>query len=65
MSKVAELRERIGVGTNVAHELLVLAGGDVELAAESSLASKGLDQCKALIIDKRFKRLEKELNNGE
>ena len=57
---VQELRERIGVGNSVAHELLVLAGEDVDLAEECSKASDGLDQCKAAIIDTRFKRIEGE-----
>lgn len=56
--KLKELRDRIGVGTCVAHELLVLSGGDVDLAESASRASNGLDQCKAKIIDERFRRLE-------
>ena len=55
---VKDLRERIGVGLSVAHELLVLSGGDVDLAEECSRDSNGLDQCKAAIIDARFRRLE-------
>ena len=57
---VKDLRERIGVGLSVAHELLVLSGGDVDLAEECSRGSNGLDQCKAAIIDARFRRLEDE-----
>ena len=57
-SKVRELRERIGVGVSVARELLVLSGGDVDLAEKCSHESTGLDQCKAAIVDARFKRLE-------
>lgn len=56
--KLKELRDRIGVGTCVAHELLVLSGGDVDLAESASRSSNGLDQCKAKIIDERFRRLE-------
>lgn len=56
--KVKELRNRIGVGNCVANELLVLSGGDVDLAESASRASAGLDQCKAKIIDERFRRLE-------
>ena len=59
--KMKELRSRIGVGQSVAAELLTLSGDDVDMAAEASLASVGLDQCKAAIIDKRFKQLEKEV----
>lgn len=56
--KVKDLRDRIGVGNCVANELLVLSGGDVDLAEFASRASDGLDQCKAKIIDERFRRLE-------
>lgn len=57
---VKELRDRIGVGMSVAHELLVLSGGDVDLAEKCSRESSGLDQCKACIIDARFRRIEDE-----
>jgi hypothetical protein len=59
-SKVRELQRRIGVGVSVARELLVLSGGDVDLAEKCSRESTGLDQCKAAIVDARFKRLEDE-----
>ena len=55
---VKELRRRLDVGPSVAHELLQLSGGDVDLAEWASLNSRGLDQCKALIIDCRLKNLE-------
>lgn len=58
---VKELRKRINVGASVAHELLVLAGGDILLAEEASKKSKGLDQCKAAILDKRIRMIEEEL----
>lgn len=58
--KVKILRDRIGVGTSVASELLVLSGGDVDLAEQCSRESEGLDQCKAAIIDARFRKLEDE-----
>ena len=57
-SKVIDLRRRINVGNVVARELLVLSGGDVDMAEAASKKSAGLDQCKAAIIDERFKRLE-------
>ena len=56
--KVKELQRRIGVGSSVAEELLVLSGGDLELAVKASAESRGLDQCKSAIIDGRFKKLE-------
>lgn len=57
---VKELRDRLGIGMSVANELLILAGGDVDLAERCSRSSQGLDQCKARIIDARFRRLEDE-----
>lgn len=48
----------IHVGEQVATILLTLAGGDVNLVIESSQQANGLDQCKANIINKRFKEVE-------
>ena len=59
-SMVKELRKRLGIGMSVAHELLVLSGGNVDLAEKCSRESPGLDQCKAAIINERFRRLEDE-----
>lgn len=59
-SMIKELRKRLGIGMSVAHELLVLSGGDVDLAEKCSRESPGLDQCKAAIINERFRRLEDE-----
>ena len=58
--KIKDLRERINVGNGVAEELLILSGGDVDLAEKASLDARGLDQCKANIINRRFKRLEED-----
>jgi hypothetical protein len=55
---IKELRQRLNVSRSVAEELLTLAGGDVELAVQASSESSGLTQCKARIIDERFKKLE-------
>lgn len=60
--KVNELCARIHVGHGVAHELLVLGGGDVDLVEACSKAAKGLDQCKANIINERFSRIEADLD---
>ena len=60
--KVKELRERIGVGTSVASELLILSGGDIELTVEESRKAEGLDQCKAGIINARFRRIEEKIS---
>lgn len=59
---VKELRDRIGVGNSVASELLTLSGGDVDMAERASREAEGLDQCKARIIDERFRRIEDERN---
>ena len=59
--KIKQLRDRIKVGKGVAEELLVLSGGDVDLAAKCSREAAGLDQCKALIIDSRFQAIENDL----
>lgn len=58
---IKELRRRIGVGAGVAEELLVLSGGDVDMATEASVEAAGLDQCKAHIINERFRRIEEVL----
>lgn len=60
--KIRDLCDRIHVGPGVAHELLVLSGGDVDMAEECSRKSKGLDQCKANIINTRFSRIEADLD---
>lgn len=59
--KIKMLRDQIGVGKGVAEELLVLSGGNVDLAARCSKEAAGLDQCKALIIDSRFQAIEDDL----
>lgn len=56
--KVNELMERLGVGWSVANELLILTGGDIDMAEEASRKSFGLDQAKANAIDARFRKLE-------
>lgn len=56
--KVKDLKSRLNVGSSVANELLVLSGGDMDMAEAASKESIGLDQCKARIIDARFRKLE-------
>lgn len=66
---VKELQDEINVGMSVAKELLILSGNNVDLAQQASLMSSNLSECKARIIDMRFKLLEKAaicaLNNIE
>ena len=60
--KVRDLCDRIHVGHGVAHELLVLGGGDIDMVEACSKAAKGLDQCKALVLNERFSRIEADLD---
>lgn len=60
--KINELCSRIHIGRGVAHELLMLGGGDVDMVEACSKAAKGLDQCKALVINERFSRIEADLD---
>lgn len=53
---IYEVSERLDVSVSVARELTLLGGGDVELIVECSNASRGLDECKARIIDARFRK---------
>ena len=61
--KVKMLKDRIGVSESVADELLILSNDDVDMAERASRASKGLNQCKARIINERLSILEGR-NNG-
>lgn len=61
--KVKKLQAELDVSYSVADELLRLSGGDMSLAISTSRESQGLNQCKANIIDRRFKRLEKKLDD--
>ncbi len=62
---VKELRRIIGVGSSVANELLMLSGDDLDLAVDASVHSPGLDQCKAAIIDGRFRKLEEKVGKQD
>ena len=59
--KVSDLMDRIHVGENVASILLTLSGGDVDMVEYASVNARGLDQCKAAIIDARFRLIEEDL----
>ena len=58
---VQELKQRLNISESVASELLILAGDDVDLAEDCSRKSTGLNECKARIINERFRQLEDEL----
>lgn len=57
-AQVERVSDELGITKQLAKELLILAGGDEDLVIESSLASNGLDHCKARIIDGRFQKEE-------
>lgn len=62
IASIKAIRSELGVGAGVATELLLLSGGDIDLAIECSKASTGLDHCKARIINARFERIEEDDN---
>ena len=57
--KVKEVKEELDVSTNVAKELLELAGGDKELVYWASRNSDRLSECKAKLINERINRVER------
>lgn len=58
-ARVEMLANDIGCGILLAKDLLILAGGDEGLVRWASTVSKGINQMKAIIIDARFKKVEK------
>lgn len=59
--KVGEVADTLGISQHLARELVILAGGSVPMVITASRMSKGLDQCKARILDMRFCTIEDEL----
>lgn len=55
---VVLLAADIHCGTNLARDLLILAGGDAELVRRASDSCRGVESMKAYIIDHRISRLE-------
>lgn len=65
--KVCAVVDKIGCGGRLARELLILAGGDVDLVIESAERGGQLSMTKAYILDARFDKSEsvrKEDDNG-
>jgi hypothetical protein len=65
-----ELRDRlkdagIDIGPNMLRELVILAGGDDSLVLRCAMASKGVNECKARIIDGRFQTVERTNHGSE
>jgi len=56
--KVHQLASDIGCGIMLAHDLLMLAGGDEQLVRKASKQGHSAESVKALIINGRIKRLE-------
>lgn len=62
---VKAVAEELNVGRSVAWELLMLAGGDKDLAVSEAKNNYGLNQTKASIIDERLYRIERKVNGEE
>lgn len=52
------IRNQLKISYRLAHELLILAGGDEQLVVKCSNESIGLGHCKALILDRRINKVE-------
>lgn len=57
-----QLLDELGCGHAFLHDLLILAGGDVELVREASRVCDGANSMKAHIIDHRFRKVERNGN---
>ena len=55
---IRQLAEEMGCGVTFAHDLVILAGGDLDLVREASRTCDGANQMKAYIIDRRFRKIE-------
>lgn len=55
-NQVASVSEELGITKHLAKELLIIAGGDTDMVIKCSRASDGLDQCRARILDARFRK---------
>lgn len=62
---VKELSETLLISDYLADDLLILAGGDADLVVECSNEAGSLSQLKALIIDSRFRQLERKNDEQE
>lgn len=56
--RVDQLATDIHCGQPLAHDLLMLAGGDEQLVREASDACTKVESMKAFIIDRRFRKVE-------
>lgn len=60
-----ELGKKLGISPGVAHQLLLLSGGDPTLVEQASRQSRGLGECQARIIDSRIGAIEDDLYEYE
>lgn len=57
--QVLDVSDELGITHQLAKELLILAGGDVDLVIKCSREANGLDHCKANIINQRMLKSER------
>lgn len=62
---VKELSEELLISDYLADDLLLLAGGNAYLVIDCSDKAGSLSQLKALIIDSRFRQLERKNDEQE
>ena len=55
--------DELDISHDVAVELWLISGGDVDAVIEESLRSDRLSECKARLINRRFKKLEERINS--
>lgn len=61
MCEIDKLIDELGCSYNLACDLIILSGEDYDLIREASAESDGVHALKNTIIDKRFKKLEREI----
>lgn len=61
---VLRVCDKLDITHQLAKELLILANGDESLVVECSRSAINVPECKALIIDKRLKRIEDRVQKG-
>lgn len=63
-TRVAYLQSKLHMSPGLARDLLILAGGDIDIVCSASEESQRLDTMKARIIDKRIAKLEEGREDG-
>ena len=57
--QVERVSRKLDISNQLAKELLILAGGDEDLVVHSSKVSANVAECKAVIIDERLRKEER------